>query len=128
MKLRYITFALALLSPVALTQCATPVSVQTPAGKTAYTADQIVKRVDELQNATIQANQSKAIPDATAVMIVKFCVSAAQTLKATPAGWQQTVIVAWGELKKALLTTDAAKLSVYLSTVDLAIASLIGAE
>lgn len=83
-----------------LSACSAPLSVHTPQGKTAYSADAIVVRVNELQAAAIQAEATKGISTATATTIVKFTVDADKVLKATPAGWQATVATLWAQAKK----------------------------
>lgn len=106
--------------------CHAPVSVQTPAGKTAYTADQIVVRVNELENAAIQANSTGGLPVATTRTIVEFCVGADQTLKATPAGWQATVSTAWAAAKVKIGTVSNPAVAAALSSVDVVLATLGG--
>jgi hypothetical protein len=73
--------------------------IVTPQGQTAYTADQIVIRVNELQAAAIQAEANGGLPTNTTRVIVQFCVSADKTLAATPSGWGATVAKAWNEAK-----------------------------
>jgi hypothetical protein len=105
-----------------------PSSVTTPAGKTAYTADQIVQRVNELQNAAIQAQQTGGLSEPTTAIIVRFCVSAAQTLKATPAGWQQTVLTAWTTAKSQLPAKNVSNPAIQaaIAGVDVVLAAFQG--
>lgn len=124
MKRFIIPFVLiALLSGAA---CTAPVSVQTTAGKVAYTADQIVIRVNELQNAAIQANANGALPTATTRLIVEFAVSADKTLKEAPNGWQSTVSKLWAETKAKLPPMSNPALSSAIASVDLVLASFGG--
>lgn len=112
--------------------CGAPVTVVTPQGKIAYTADQIATRVGELEQAAIQANTTKdatgkpGIPDTTAIPLVQFCISAEKTLKATPVGWQASVTTAWAEAKKAIPAADAQKLAVVIQSVDVVLAAVGG--
>lgn len=75
--------------------CHAPVTVTTPAGKAAYTADQVVTRLGELQNAAIQANQGGALDTNTTRSIVTYVVATTKTLQQTPAGWVATVQAGW---------------------------------
>ena len=107
-----------------LPACAPPPTVVTQAGKTAFTADQIVVRVNELENAAIQANSTGGLPVATTRIIVEFCVSADKTLKATPAGWQATVATAWKQAKAKIPPQTNAAVQSAISAVDVVLASL----
>lgn len=82
-----------------LAGCAPPPTVITPQGKTAFTADQAVIRVNELMNAAIAANASGALPVTTAHAIVQWSVSADQILASTPAGYVQTLSASWTALQ-----------------------------
>jgi hypothetical protein len=97
------------LTTLALTACAPPPTVQTEPGKRAWQAGQVLQRVEELQEAAIQAEASGAIPTATARVIVKFSVAAAQTCKAYPQGWEQTLATAFKEAKAQLPASVLAK-------------------
>lgn len=115
-------FVVAFLS---VSACAPP-SIQTPAGKTAYTADQIVLRVNELENAAIQANATGGLDVRTTKTLVEFAVAADQTLKVTPAGWQTTVGTAWAQAKRSLPPITNAAVSAAMSGVDLVLAAFGG--
>lgn len=116
------------------TSCAHPSSITTPQGQVAYTADQIVQRINELQNAAIAANQtlnkdgSKGLPDATTRAIVTYCTTVAlPTLKATPAGWQQTVVTGWTALKGQIrVDLSNPLIASVISSVDLVLAAYGG--
>lgn len=110
---------------VALSACV-PKTIQTPEGRRAYNALQVLQRVDELQNAVIAGNQQGIIPDATAVTIVRFTVASAKTIKAAPDGWQATVKTGWASTKAAIPPADAKKLQVYLDAVDLVLGLITG--
>ena len=104
--------------------CHAPVTVTTPQGKAAYTADQIVVRVNELQRAAVSAEAGHALDTATTRTIVEFCVSADKTLAATPNGWQATVGTAWVEAKKKLpLITNQAVMAA-IGAVDVVLATI----
>jgi len=113
-------YILSLALVVTLAGCSAPVTITTPQGQTAYRADQVVVRVNELQNAAIAANQAtpKVLDDATARILVQFCVAADQTLAATPAGWQTTVKTAWASTKAQLPTITNPTVSAAIAAVD----------
>lgn len=124
MRSRAVRSVLPVALILALVSCA-PKTIQTPEAKRAYTALQVLQRIDELQNAVIAGNQQGIIPDATAVTIVRFTVATAKTLKAAPDGWQATVKTGWTATKAAIPAADAKKLQPYLDAVDLVL-GLIG--
>lgn len=113
-------------------------SVTTPQGKTAYTADQIVMRVGELQSAAIQANATQvslangtirpALSDSTTWIIVQWCVNANMILKATPNGWQQTLTAAWDKAKTQIPAADLnnTAIAAAIAGVDVVLAALVG--
>lgn len=104
---------------------APPTIVTTP-GKVAYTADQIVQRVNELENAAIAANGAQQLPTTTTREIVEFCVAADKTLATTPTGWQATLSTAWTLAKGKIGTVANPAVAAALAAVDLALASLGG--
>lgn len=114
---------LVLLAAAVLTfsACHAPVTITTPQGHAAYTADQIVVRVNELQNAAIAANQQQALPLATTRAIVEFCVGADKTLAALPSGWQASLLAAWTSTKASLPPTSNVAISSALALVEAAI-------
>ncbi len=110
---------------VALSACI-PKTIQTPQGKAAYTAVQVLNRVEELQNTAIKGNQQGIVSDKTAILVVQFTVSAAKTLKATPDGWQATVRKAWAEAKAKIPAPDTTALGASIAAIDLVLSSLVG--
>lgn len=80
-----------------------PPSVVTQQGKVAYTADQVVVRINELENTAIAANNDGSLKDDVAISIVKFCVSADKTAKTTPDGLKPALKTGWAELQKNLV-------------------------
>ena len=85
-----------------------------------------MQRVNELENAAIQAQAAGAIPLATTRVIVQFCVAADQTLAATPTGWQATVKAAWASAKAQLPPISNVALAAAVSGIDVALAALGG--
>lgn len=98
--------------------CAPPPTVITPQGKTAFTADQAVVRVNELMNAAIAANASGALPVKTAHAIVQWSVSADQILASTPAGYVKTLSASWTALQPEIASISPT------SPVGLALATI----
>ena len=85
-----------------------PTSQLSPAGQTAYTADQIVTRITELERAVIEADATGGMARADARVVIQFCVDAHKVLAATPSGWRQTLQQSWVVAKPHLpLTTPA---------------------
>jgi hypothetical protein len=106
--------------------CAHPnTSGLTPAGQTAYKADLVVLRVNELENAALQANAQGGLAIAPAKTIVQFCVTADQVLKTTPSGWTVTLQTSWDLTKKALGTVSNPAVSAAMSAVDVVLAALV---
>ena len=103
--------------------CSAPVTIVTPQGKISYAADQIVIRVNELQNAAIAANATTPPSVTTAVtgVIVRFCVSADATLAATPAGWQASLLTAWTTAKSSIPTQTNPAIIAAMAAVDVAL-------
>lgn len=100
-----------------------PVTITTPAGATAFTADQAVVRVNELMNAAIQANTSGALDTPTTRIIVTFAVDADTVLSKTPTGWQATVKSAWALAQPKIHTTNPT-ITLALAAADAAIQGL----
>lgn len=117
MKCLILTLCLLVVTPA----CSPPVTIVTPAGKVAYSADLIVIRVNELMNAAIAAQANGGLPTNTARTIVQFCVSADQTLAATPAGWQATLLQGWTSAKAQLPTISNPTILALMGAVDVAI-------
>ena len=86
--------------------CTVPPPTLSPAGQTAFTADQAVVRVNELMNAAIAANSSAALDAKTTRLIVTFAVDADQVLAKTPAGYVATVQAAWAATKPQIPTSN----------------------
>ena len=114
---------------LALSSCA-PATVTTKPGQAAYTADQIVLRLGELQNAVIAACAAGTGPTctgslttATARTLVTFIDDATKTLHAAPQGWQTAILTAW-QAAKAHPELQGPAVAGYVLAID----SLIGAR
>jgi len=71
-----------------------------PDVKPAFTANEVLIRVDELQKTVIELYDSepRRITRERAELIVFWCVQTAKTLREVPAGWQKTVVATWDNL------------------------------
>lgn len=121
-------YACALSAPLIDSACHAPVTITTPAGKAAYTADQVAVRVNELERATIDAQAQGALPLETARYLVEFCVGADKTLAAAPSGWQAVVGKAWAETKAKLPPVTNPLILSAINAVDVVLASYGGNE
>lgn len=113
--MKYLIVSLALIVGLA---CAPKNANLSPAGREAYTADQIVIRLGELQDAAIAANKSGGLADGPAIKIVQFTVDGAKTCKAVPAGWQATLKAGWLTLKAQLDAAVRTKLGAAWAVLD----------
>lgn len=82
--------------------CAPPTTIQTPQGKVAYRVDQVVTRLNELQNVAISANQQGQLSTDATRYIVQFVVTMDTTLAQAPTGWQSTLKTGWASLTQEL--------------------------
>ncbi len=106
--MKRLILALALAgSTLSLPACQRPVTITTDAGKLAFTADQIVLRVNELQRAAIDANTRGILDIGTTRTIVQWSINADTVLKTVPAGWKETVIGSWRVAKMEIHTTNS---------------------
>jgi len=94
-----------------------PTSVVTPAGKAAYSADQVVSAIGIFQDAAISANSSKLISDADTRLIVTFSKGAVATITAAQSGWQSAVITALTQLQNALSPSAQTKYGSYITLI-----------
>ncbi len=76
--------------------------------KPAYTANEVLIRVNELQRTAISLYDStpKGITKSQADVIVKFTTSSASIIKQSMNGWQGSVKQSWAELNKVYKPTD----------------------
>lgn len=120
-------FALCLSAPA----CA-PKTIQDPAVRAAYTADQLVLRLGELQNATIDAATTQKIDLPTSRKIVTWIsgdlrstpptTGVVDVIKTAPQGWKSTVQSGWATLKPTIDKVPV--LAIYSSVIDALIGGL----
>jgi hypothetical protein len=122
MSLRRNLSIIIILSCVALA-CA-PKNIP-PELKPAYTANEVLLRVQELQNTVISLYDStpRGISKVSADLIVRFTVSTATILQNSPAGWKETVQASWSALKSQYTPTDVS-LQIVWNMTDVLITSL----
>ncbi len=98
-----------------------------PDVQAAYTADQIGRAISALRDAAIKAEAQGALPTDVTRVIVHFDRAAWTTLKATPAGWGQTVAAAWAAAKKEIPPKTLADplLASLVSAVDVSLAAFL---
>ena len=116
-----LVLSLTLVSSVA---CHPPATIVTPQGRTAFAVDQVVQRINELENVAIQANASGGLAVQTTRILVTFAVSADRVLKAAPAGWQQTLTTLWMQAKADLPPISNPVITAAISAVDVVLARL----
>lgn len=100
--------------------CAHP-TFQSPTAQKAYTADQVVVRLNELQGAAIDANKAGALDVDTTRVIVQFCVAGNRTLAAVPQGWPATIQAAWRGVKPNIPDVNVPALRAAVLAADIAI-------
>lgn len=123
--MKILLLCLALAGPIALVGCA-PKTFQTPQAKSAYTADQVVIRLGELQNVIIDGQKAGVVPLATARDLVTWIagdnklnppvLGAVDVLKAAPDGWKATIQTGWAIARLRLMTVT--ELSQWVSILD----------
>jgi hypothetical protein len=119
-----------LLATIALLAIAcVPPSLQTPEGRAGYTADQVVRLLQNLQSAAIDANAAidpatgqPLLATATALRVVEFTIDSGRILKNAPEGWRASIGPAYAAMKDQLSAADRQRLGPYLAAVEAAIA------
>ena len=116
MKLRCSRLFIPLAIIIAIVSC---VPKQLPPElKPLYTANEVLIRVHELQKLTIGLHdaQPSQISKERANLIVQFTVSAAEVVKGSLSGWQQTLKTMWNQLKASIKAPENGLLSVWILT------------
>lgn len=123
--------ALSLSLLLALVLASTPACLQpppnlTPQATVAFTADQGVQRLQELENAAIDWASQDQRNVAGARLLVQFCVTSAQALGQAPLGWQATLTTAWHTLQQQpdYPKAPGKALATLLATFDAAVTAL----
>lgn len=109
---------LAMAVPV-LPACHAPVTVVTPEGKAAFTANEVLIRVERLQDAVIAAQKNGALTTDIARTIVFATVNIADISEAATQGWQATARQAWLQAKTDLPQLRVGgQFAVYAAAID----------
>ena len=101
-----------------------------PELKPSYTRLQILQRIQELQNTTIGLYDAtpRTITKERADLIVKFTITAADSVAVSKDGWQASVKSAWTNLNKQLLIPSGSKPSESgLATIWALVDAMMGA-
>ena len=120
--------AILLFSVVAIAVLAgcPPASLQTPEGKAAFTAGEVLQRVEELKAAAVQAHETlgadgqPVLATETTKRVLQFVLVAETALRDTPNGWRPAVTSAYQTLRAQLTDQEKQKLALPLSALDLA--------
>lgn len=94
----FLVAVLATAVPV-LPACHAPVTVVTPEGKAAFTANEILTRVERLQDAAVAAQKNGSLATERARTIVFAAVQIAEIADAATKGWEATARQAWAQAK-----------------------------
>lgn len=122
--------ALLILAVALLAACVPPPSLQTPEGRAAWSANQLLLRVGELQGAAIEANAVNGadgkplLAEGTTRRIDQVCRAIAESVKAHPSGWQHQVAVLYADLKATMKPEEMARFAIIISSIDIVIATL----
>lgn len=107
------------IGAVALPACHAPVTVTTPAGRAAFTANEVLTRVERLQDAAIAANKAAALDTPTARSIVFVTVQLAELADAATQGWQAAARQAWTQAKtETAALRPGGQFAVLAATID----------
>lgn len=94
----WIVIGLLTLAPMA-SACTAPATIVTEPGKAAYTANEVLVRVERLQDAAIAAHTNGSLNTDTARAIVFVTVNVFEIADAATQGWQATARQAWMQAK-----------------------------
>ena len=111
--------SLAIVLVLLIAACARPVSIKTPEGKRAYDIDQVLKRVEELQEAAIAAFKSGAILKSDVDPIVNATIEIARLSEAAELGWKEAALYAWNTAKAEIpVLQPGGKFSALAAAID----------
>jgi hypothetical protein len=104
---------------VGLYACGSHPPTLTPVGTAAYHATQVVKALDVLRDAAIdaEAQTPKLISTDNTRKIVTFHEAAVKAIHASPGGWKPTVVAALAQLQHDILPAEWSRLLPYVSLV-----------
>jgi len=104
---------------VALGACAKAPPTLTPVGAAAYHATQVVKALDVLRDAAIdaEAQTPKLISTDNTRKVINFHEAAVKAIQASPGGWKPTVLAALDQLQHDILPAEWNRILPYVSLV-----------
>lgn len=86
--------------PLSTAGCGTPSTIVTEPGKQAYATNEVLIRVEELQDAAVAAFDKGQLDLATSRAIVFATVQINDLAEAKQAGWQAVALKAWANAKE----------------------------
>ncbi len=95
-----------------------PPTIVTPQGQRAFVADQVLQRVEELENAAMAAYRSGDIPRNQARAVVRATIEMAELTDAAREGWQAVVMKAWQDAKAGIPALRTGRLAAYAAALD----------
>lgn len=99
--------------------CAHPTTITTPQGAAAFTANEILTRVERLQDAAMAAQKNGSLPLDTARAIVFATVSLAEVADAATQGWQAAARQIWVQAKTDIpALRSGGQLALVAATID----------
>lgn len=112
----------------ALSACTPPPTVTTEPGKRAWQSLEVLKRVEEVQIAAIDAEKTGAVRAQYAKIVIDFATVAAKTCKVYSVGWEKALATAYREAKAKLPqdVIEKSPLSYILGVIEGVIMSLNG--
>ena len=118
-KYRFVALVIVLLAVSAPSCTRNAPPTLSPAGTAAYHATQVVKALDVLRDAAIdaEAQNPKLISTENTRKIVNFHEAAVKTIGATPGGWKPTVTAALDQLQHDILPAEWQRLLPYIALV-----------
>ena len=115
----FLVLVLLMGSVPVLPACNPPVTVVTPAGQAAYTANEVLRRVERLQDAALAAHKNGTLPLDTTRAVVFATVNIAEIADAATQGWQALARQAWTQAKNDLaVLRPGGELAVAAAVVD----------
>lgn len=118
MRKRLSTHTAAIVTLFLLSACAANVPPNlSPAGVAAFQGTRVVKALDVLRDAAVDANAQipPLLSTATTRKVVTYHESAIKTIQAAPSGWAPTVQAGLTEVLKDLPATERQQLAPYVT-------------
>lgn len=119
--LRFVVLSLCLtvVAPLTFTACTRPITIVTPAGQAAFTANESLKRVERLQDAAIAAYRNGSLSREAARDVAFVTVQLAEIADAATQGWQASFRQAWTQAKQELaVLRPGGQFAVIAATID----------